>query len=53
MVESEAAARGTGLGLPITKALADANNARFHIESRRNKGTRIEILFNQARAAAE
>lgn len=53
MIETSQADKGTGLGLPITKALAEANNALFHIESERNKGTRIEILFNRARAAAE
>lgn len=53
MVEESAGTSGTGLGLPITKALAEANNARFKIASTRDKGTRIEILFNRARAAAE
>jgi signal transduction histidine kinase/PAS domain-containing protein len=53
MIEKSAGPSGTGLGLPITKALAEANNARFKISSTRNKGTRIEILFNKARAAAE
>lgn len=53
MIEKSGTATGTGLGLPITKALAEANNARFKISSTRNKGTRIEILFNRARAAAE
>lgn len=53
MVDKAPGTIGTGLGLPITKALAEANNARFKIASTRDKGTRIEILFNRARAAAE
>lgn len=53
MVDKGPGTGGTGLGLPITKALAEANNARFKIASKRDKGTRVEILFNRARAAAE
>lgn len=53
MIESSQSDKGTGLGLPITKALAEANNALFRIDSEQGKGTRIEILFNRARAAAE
>lgn len=53
MIETSRGDKGTGLGLPITKSLAEANNALFHIESERDKGTRIEVLFNRARAAAE
>ncbi|UXN03968.1 ATP-binding protein [Bartonella sp. HY406] len=37
--------RGTGLGLPLTKALADANNARFNLYSETGKGTVAEIVF--------
>lgn len=36
---------GTGLGLPLTKALIEANNASFTIKSRKNEGTLIEIAF--------
>lgn len=36
---------GTGLGLPLTKALVEANRAQFHIDSRSGAGTRIEIVF--------
>jgi PAS domain S-box-containing protein len=38
-------ANGTGLGLPLTKALAEANRARFHIKSAPKAGTLVEIAF--------
>jgi len=38
-------ATGTGLGLPITKALAEANHARFRITSRVDDGTLVEVAF--------
>ncbi|WP_442754995.1 ATP-binding protein [Methylocystis sp. JAN1] len=37
--------RGTGLGLPLTKALIEANHASFTIRSRKNEGTLIEVAF--------
>jgi PAS domain S-box-containing protein len=36
---------GTGLGLPVTKALIEANQASFTIKSRKNEGTLVEIAF--------
>ena len=36
---------GTGLGLPLTKALAEANRASFAIKSAPNSGTLVEITF--------
>ena len=36
---------GTGLGLPLTKALIEANNASFTIRSCKREGTLIEIAF--------
>ena len=36
---------GTGLGLPITKALAEANHARFRITSQVRDGTLVEVAF--------
>ena len=36
---------GTGLGLPLTKALAEANRARFHLKSAPKEGTMVEIAF--------
>jgi PAS domain S-box-containing protein len=38
-------AGGTGLGLPLTKALAEANHAGFVIRSRKNEGTLVEVAF--------
>ncbi len=42
---------GVGLGLPLTKALVEANRAEFSIKSRRDQGTLIEICFPAAQAA--
>jgi PAS domain S-box-containing protein len=42
---------GTGLGLPLTKALADANHADFSIKSRKDQGTLVEVAFPSAQAA--
>jgi signal transduction histidine kinase/PAS domain-containing protein len=42
---------GTGLGLPLTKALAEANRANFSIKSAPNAGTLVEIAFPPTRAA--
>jgi signal transduction histidine kinase len=36
---------GSGLGLPLTKALTEANRATFQIRSAVNSGTLIEIVF--------
>jgi PAS domain S-box-containing protein len=43
---------GTGLGLPLTKALVEANRAGISIKSRREQGTLVEIAFPTAHAAA-
>jgi signal transduction histidine kinase len=40
---------GTGLGLPLTKALAEANRASFAIKSAKDAGTLVEIAFPGAR----
>ena len=45
--------RGTGLGLPLTKALIEANRASFSIKSRRNEGTLVEVIFPATRVLAE
>jgi PAS domain S-box-containing protein len=45
-------ASGTGLGLPITKALAEANHARFRITSRPEDGTLVEVVFPATRVLA-
>lgn len=44
---------GTGLGLPLTKALAEANRASFSIKSTKNAGTLVEIAFPSTRVLAE
>jgi PAS domain S-box-containing protein len=44
---------GTGLGLPLTKALAEANRASFAIKSATNAGTLVEITFPATRVLAE
>jgi PAS domain S-box-containing protein len=43
---------GTGLGLPLTKALVEANKADFSIHSRKEQGTLVELTFPIAHAAA-
>jgi PAS domain S-box-containing protein len=45
-------ANGTGLGLPLTKALVEANRARFTIKSAVNAGTLVEIVFSAGRMPA-
>ena len=45
-------APGTGLGLPLTKALAEANRAQFSISSEPRKGTLVEITFPVTRVLA-
>ncbi len=44
---------GTGLGLPLTKALAEANRADFSINSRVNYGTLIQLIFPNERVLAQ
>lgn len=44
---------GTGLGLPLTKALVEANRAQFLIESTPAKGTLIRVVFPNTRVLAE
>jgi PAS domain S-box-containing protein len=44
---------GTGLGLPLTKALAEANRASFAIKSAVDSGTLVEITFPGMRVLAE
>jgi signal transduction histidine kinase len=42
---------GTGLALPLTKALAEANRANFNIKSAPNAGTLVEVAFPPPRVA--
>jgi PAS domain S-box-containing protein len=46
-------ARGTGLGLPLTKALVEANRASFTIKSAVSSGTLVEIAVPSTRVLAE
>ncbi len=46
-------ASGTGLGLPITKALAEANQAYFRITSQVDEGTLAEVIFPATRVLAQ
>jgi len=43
---------GTGLGLPLTKALAQANRATFSIKSAAETGTLMEVAFPGTRKRA-
>jgi PAS domain S-box-containing protein len=44
---------GTGLGLPLSKALVEANRGLFRISSRRGEGTLVEVVFPAARVLAD
>ena len=43
---------GTGLGLPVTKALVEANRARLLMASERGAGTSADVIFPKDRLAA-
>ena len=43
---------GTGLGLPLTKALVEANRANFSIDSAVDQGTMVKITFPTNRVLA-
>jgi signal transduction histidine kinase len=43
---------GTGLGLPVTKALVEANRARLLIASERGAGTSADVIFAKDRLDA-
>ena len=45
--------QGTGLGLPLTKALVEANRAEFAMSSGPGQGTLAEITFPTTRVLAE
>jgi PAS domain S-box-containing protein len=44
---------GTGLGLPLTKALVEANRGSLQISSHLNEGTLVEVIFPPTRVLAE
>ena len=45
--------KGTGLGLPLTKALVEANRAAMTIRSARGEGTVVTITFPPTRVLSE
>ncbi len=44
---------GTGLGLPLTKALVEANRADFSIRSAKGEGTIVAVVFPPTRVLSE
>jgi PAS domain S-box-containing protein len=44
---------GTGLGLPLTKALVEANRGALQIASQPSEGTLVEVIFPPTRVLAE
>jgi PAS domain S-box-containing protein len=44
---------GTGLGLPLTKALVEANRATLNMKSSQEEGTLAEVVFPATRVLAE
>jgi PAS domain S-box-containing protein len=42
--------QGTGLGLPLAKAMAELHGADFKLESEEKKGTRVTITFPKSRS---
>jgi signal transduction histidine kinase len=44
---------GTGLGLPLTKALVEANRGALQIASQPSDGTLVEVIFPPMRVLAE
>jgi signal transduction histidine kinase len=44
---------GTGLGLPLTKALVEANRATLSIRSARGEGTVVTVTFPPTRVLSE
>jgi PAS domain S-box-containing protein len=49
---SDQASDSSGVSLSLTKALVEANRARFHIKTGAHSGTLIEVVFSQAMARA-
>jgi len=52
-IDAQTDRQGTGLGLPLTKAMVEANRARFEIESEPEEGTLVEIYFPSQRVLAD
>jgi PAS domain S-box-containing protein len=49
---SDQATEGAGVSLSLTKALVEANHARFQIKTGARSGTLIEVVFSHATAKA-
>jgi signal transduction histidine kinase len=49
---SDQASEGAGVSLSLTKALVEANRARFQIKTGSRSGTLIEVVFSGAVARA-
>jgi PAS domain S-box-containing protein len=49
---SDQASDSSGFSLSLTKALVEANRARFHIKTGAHSGTLIEVVFSHAMARA-
>jgi signal transduction histidine kinase len=49
---SDQASDGSAVNLSLTKALVEANRARFHIKTGGRSGTLIEVVFPHAVAGA-
>jgi signal transduction histidine kinase len=45
--------RGSGIGLPLTKALAEANRTQFSLNSVPGEGTTVHVIFPPTRVLAE
>ena len=52
-LDATATTEGSGLGLPLTKALVEANRANLSILSEEDQGTLAEVTFPQQRVLAE
>ncbi|HEY5127508.1 MAG TPA: ATP-binding protein, partial [Bradyrhizobium sp.] len=49
---SDQASDSSGVNLSLTKALVEANRARFHIRTGPHSGTLIEVMFSYETAKA-
>ena len=52
-LDASASTEGSGLGLPLTKALVEANRASFSINSEEDEGTLAQVTFPPQRVLAE